>query len=94
MDHLNYILRNLGKKVSPRIKSRNSFRFDDVTVTSQWLIEIALDTSPNIPPIYLLMDLLVADIPALLGLDVLHGENFFADNVTNRLVRRKILSGP
>ena len=94
MNQFNCILRNLGKKGIPRINSRSSFRFGDVAVPSQGLIEIALDTPPNVRPIYVLMDIVTVDIPALLELDVLDGENLYADNVTNRLVHRQVLPGP
>ena len=40
------------------------------------------------------MDIVTVDVPALLGLDVLDGENLYADNLRNRLVHRQILSGP
>ena len=40
------------------------------------------------------MDIVTVDILALLGLDVLDGENLYADNVTNRLVHRQVLYGP
>ena len=40
------------------------------------------------------MNIVTVDIPALLGLDVLDGENSYADNVTNKLVHKQILSGP
>ena len=94
MSQPNRILRNLEKKGIPRIKSRNFFRFGDVTVPSQGLIEIALDTPPNFRPIHVLMDIVTVDIPALLEVDVLDGETLCAENVTNRLVHRQILSGP
>ena len=38
------------------------------------------------------MDIKPVDIPAFLGLGVLDGEQLYADNVTNRLVHRQVLS--
>ena len=40
------------------------------------------------------MDIVSVDVPALLGLDVLDGEGLYADNVTNRLVHRQVISRP
>ena len=38
------------------------------------------------------MDIVQVNVPALLGLEVMDAEDLYADNVTNRLVHRKILS--
>ena len=56
------------------------------------MIEIALETPAHVRKIPVLMDIVPVDVPALLGLDVLDTEQLYADNVTNRLVHREILS--
>ena len=94
MNQLNYILQVMGMKGIPRTNSGNSFWFFEVTFLSQALTEIALDTLPNIRTIHILMDIVTVDIHTLFGIDILDGENLYSDNVTNRLVHRKILSGP
>ena len=91
---LNLLLLKIGKKFIPRMKSITSFRFGHVTVRSVGKIEMSLKTPASIRSISVLMDIVPVDIPALLGLDVLDGESLYADNVTNRLVHRCILSRP
>ena len=39
-----------------------------------------------------IMDKVSVNVPALLGLDVLDAESLYADNVTNRLVHRRVIS--
>ena len=89
---LNNILQYIGQKSIPRMRSTNSFRFGDVTVHSLGMVEIALATPLNIPNIPVLMDIVPVNVPALLGLDVLDSEELYADNVTNRLVHRHVVS--
>ncbi len=84
----------MGKKGIPRIRSTNSLRFSDVTVPSLGLIEIALEVPTPRRSIPVLMDIAAVDIPALLGLDILDSEQLYADNATNRLVHREVLSKP
>ena len=84
----------MGKKFIPRMKSITFFRFGDVKVRSVGKIEISLKTPASIRHISVLMDIVPVDIPALLGLDVLDSESLYADNVTNRLVHRCVLSLP
>ena len=38
------------------------------------------------------MDIVSVNVPALLGLDVLDSEELIADNVTNRLIHRHVVS--
>ncbi len=89
---LNSILRNMKKIHIPHISSNNSFRFSDVTAKSIEMVEIELLTPPYVHYIPVLMDIVPADVPVLLGLDVLDVEILYTDNVTNRLAHRKILS--
>ncbi len=55
-------------------------------------MELPLATPDGIPLIYVSLDIVSADIPALLGLDVLDSESLFADTVTYRLVKRVVTS--
>ncbi len=89
---LNRILSVFQEKEIPCISSQNSFRFGDVTVRSLGMVEIALDTPPNVSNVPVLIDIVPVDVPPLLGLDVLDGEGLYADNKNNRLVRREIPS--
>ncbi len=83
------------KRPDPDIsKSRRQFRFGDAFYKSYGTVLMHLATPDNIPPIPVMMDIVPADIPALLGLDVLDKENLYADTVTNRLVKRIITSHP
>ena len=89
---LNNILQYIGQPSIPLLRSANSYRFGDVTVRSIGLVEIALATPPRIPAIPVLMDIVPVNVPALLGLDVLDAEELIADNVTNRLIHRHVVS--
>ena len=89
---LNRILRYTGKRAIPTLTSTNSYRFGDVTVQSQGLVELVLATPNSFPDINVLMDIVPVNVPALLGLDVLDSQFLYADNVTNRLVNRQVLS--
>lgn len=71
---LNKLLRRLGVKRITRLSSNNSFRFGDVTVCSQGMIEIELKTPSHVAKIPVLMDIVPIDVPALVGFDVLDGE--------------------
>ena len=52
------------------------------------MIELFLPTTRHIPAIPILLDVVDVNIPALLGLDVLDGNNIFVDNVTGHLRSR------
>ena len=84
----------MDKETIPLIPSQNSFRFGDVTVRSLGMVEIELLTPSNEPNIPVLLDVVPLNVPALLGIDILDGEQLYADNVTNRLIRRMVLSRP
>ncbi len=54
------------------------------------LVEFALQTPAPLRPIPVLLDIVPVDVPALLGLDVLDAESLYPDNVTDRIVHRKV----
>ena len=74
------------------MRSINAFRFGDMTVKSLGLFEIALETPRREQPIAVSMDIVPVDVLALLGLDVLDSERLYADNVTNCVVHREVIS--
>ena len=61
----------LRLKTIPRCSSLSYFRFSDVVVKSLGMIEVALATTPFVPDIMALMDIVPVNIPALLGVEVL-----------------------
>ena len=46
-----------------------------------------MSTPKTSPPIYVTLDVVAADVPALLGLDELDAENLIADTVQNKLIK-------
>ena len=74
------------------MNSKNSFRSGDVTVMSYGMVELELETAVLAGCIAFLMYIVPVNF-LLLGLDVLDGKCLYADNVTNRLEHREILSG-
>ena len=52
---------------------------------------LPLATPPGKPPIFVQMDVVNADIPALLGMDILDRESLIADTVANRLTKRSVV---
>ena len=89
---LDVILSSLKRKSIPTILSPTSFRFGDTVVKSLGMVEVAIETPSHIPEIMMLMDIVPVNVPELLGLDVLDSESFYADNVTNCLVHRRVTS--
>ena len=70
----NFILRCIGKKSIRTPKSTNSYRFGDVTVHSQGIVELALETPGSLPNINVLVDIVPVNVPGLLGLGVLDAQ--------------------
>ncbi len=56
------------------------------------MVELGLKVPPPPRHVCVLMDIVPVNVPPLLGLDFLDAEQLYADNVTNRLVHRRILS--
>ena len=81
----------LGRRV-PRLQwSPNRFRFADTSYNSLGKVLLPLATPLGKPTIFLQLDVVSADIPALLGKDVLHRESLMADKVGNRLKKRSVV---
>ena len=68
------------------------FLFAEVVFRSQGTVELPLATPPVHVPIFVAIDIVDADIPALPGLDVLDGESLFAEAATSRLINRPVTS--
>ncbi len=75
-------------------KSKRRYRFADAVYSSLGTVELPLATPNGLPLIYVSLDIVCANVPALLGLDILDSESLFADTVTNRLVKRVVTSDP
>ena len=60
-----------GLRLGKLENSSSRFRFADTTFQSHGQVTIPLATSPGVPPIQVPLDVVSADIPALLGLDIL-----------------------
>lgn len=89
---LNQVLQLLGKYFLPYLKSPNSFRFGDVIVVSSAIVEIDLKIPSPRQGIFELLNKVPVDVPAFLDFDILDSKQFYADEVTNRLVQRNISS--
>ena len=76
-------LRNI--KVNP---SKCGFTFADATYASLGSVTLPLYTPPGIPTIMVELEIVPADIPALLGLDVLDQHQLTIDTVHNVLAKR------
>ena len=70
------------------LKSDRSFRFANMTSKSLGKPPIRVPV-PNLAFIEQLVDVVDADIPLLLGLDVLDEEGIYMNNVTNKLVHQQ-----
>ena len=90
LKELRKIFNHLGKRVTKLKRSINRFRFADTTYKSLGQISLPLATPAEKPPIHVMMDVVPADIPPLLGMDVLDRESLIADTVANRLTKRSV----
>lgn len=79
------ILRELNLEVTSLHYSNNQFRFGDTVVKSLGTISFLLATPPGIPSIPVLYEIVVVDVPALLGLPAVD------DFVVYRKLAMKIL---
>lgn len=84
------IFNRIGRSLQLRPSSR-SFRFADSLYESLGVVKMPLETPPGIPSISVPLDVISADVPALLGLDVMDNHSLTPCTVSNRLIRRKVL---
>lgn len=66
---LNSILSALGINSRKVLPSNHRFRFSEAIFDSLGLVSIQKLTTPGVPPLFVEMEILNADVPALLGLD-------------------------
>ena len=90
LKELKSVFASFGRRI-PQLKwSPNRFRFADTSYDSLGKASLPLATPPGKPTIFVEVDVVKADIPALLGLDVLDREFLMADTVANRLTKRGV----
>ena len=87
---LKRIVQRSVRNFIPMIQSERDFQFGDTLIRSKSMIELILPTPGNRREIPVIMDVVDVDIPALLGIDVLDGNNLFVDNVAGHLWNRII----
>lgn len=80
-----------GRRLIRLRKSLKRFRFADASFNSLGQVEIPLATPGHLKPIYVNLDVVSADVPALLGLDILDTESLFPDTAMNQLTKKIIL---
>lgn len=87
------IFTRLGRKF-PRLrlkKIRERFRFANAIFDSLGTLNIPLATPSGIKTLLITLDVVTADVPVLLGLDVMDLHSVTPDFVPNRLVKKHII---
>ena len=85
------IYSRFSKQVPSLKNSRNRFRSADATFDSIGTIEIPLATSRGVQTIFIIiMDVVSAYVPALVGLDIFDFHDFKPETATNHLMKRDI----
>ena len=85
---MNRIFGALKSRAPTLNPSRNRFRFADAVYNSLGQIKLPLLTPPGQPTIDVILYVVTADIPSLLGMDLLDKESLTPCTVMNRLVKR------
>lgn len=78
----------LGTHHRPLLPSQNLFNFSDAKYKSLGISMINLETPSGIPPIMIKMHVVSADIPDLLGINLLECETITPYTVSNTLINR------
>ena len=86
-------MHHLGSRWCVVSKSSRRYSFGDQVCESIGKITFPLATPPGIPVVQISFDIVTADVPALLGLDVLDKESLTCDTVANRLIKRVAVKG-
>ena len=90
LKELKSVFASFGLRI-PQLKwSPNCFRFVELRTIPLGRLYCRLQYPPGKPTIFVEMDVVKADIPALLGLDLLDRESLIADTVANRLKKRGV----
>lgn len=82
---------SLKKLIALRTSSK-SLQFADATCQTLGPISIPLMTPQGMPNIFVKLEVVSADVPALIGLNVLDVQSLVADTVLNRLVKKMVRS--
>ena len=85
--------RRLYNRIGRRLRltpSNRTFRFADSEHESLGTIIIPLETPPGISTIQVCLDVVSADVPALLGMDVMDENSLTPCTVSNRLIKRTV----
>eukprot|EP00171_Calliarthron_tuberculosum_P003553 IDg3553t1 len=91
---LHRINSQIGRRSIPIANYTRRSRFIDSVYKSLGSVCLALATPEGVQNIHVTLDIVSADVPALLGLEVLDSECLYADTVTKRLVNRIVISVP
>ena len=76
-------LRRIASRSDRRLISFKRFRFAKASFQSLGRVDISQLTPNYIPPIYVIMDIVAVDVPALLGSDIIDMHSFLPDTVLN-----------
>ena len=87
-EELERTVRRKGLQRPKLTVSQRRFRFADTMFKSVGKVKLYLATPPGVPPLPVLLNVVDANIPVLLGLDFLNKESLTADAVVNRLKKR------
>ena len=85
---LNRICNAAGFRLKPLSPSNNRFRFADSTYDFLGKATIPLLTPPGVPSIPVELDVVQADIPALLEMDIFDKESITPCTASNRLIKK------
>ena len=92
-EEYNRICTNNGIHARTILPSNERFSFADHSYPSLGKVKIVLKTPTGAPAIPVTLDMVGADIPALLGMDLLEREQLCADTTVNHLARRTRIEG-
>lgn len=90
---LSRLLRHLGRQRGLLKPSINSFRFADTVYESLGTVVLPLSTPRHVRTIQVELDVVSANVPALLGLDAMDAHSVTPCTVTNSLVKRVMVNG-
>lgn len=79
---------------APVSKTKRRFRFADAVYPALGGVELVFVSTEGVPDIFAPLDIVTADVPALLGLGILDVETLYADTAANRLVKRVVIAEP
>ena len=93
MEELRRLSSLYGKQLFCLHRSFKQRRFADASFTSLGRVDLPLATSSHFRPVFVTVYVVSADVPALLGFDLLSAESLVADTVMNWLSNPIVLRG-